>query len=94
MNLEDWAAAGLEIRVTRPLLASAVVKLNKNKLGFLVAKHSSQIISRQLKEEFPEARIIKRETRKTFAIFITLGTNPNHLQLADFFNLEDFLPTD
>ena len=90
----DWAAAGLEIHVTWPLLASAVVKLNKAKLCFLIAKHSSQIIARQLKDEYPEARIIRRETRKSFAIFVTLGTNPAHLNLADFFDLNAFLQTD
>ena len=92
MDLRAWTAAGLEITVTRPLLASAVVKLNKAKLSFLVAKHASEIIARQLKDEFLEARILRRETRKTFAIFITLCTNPNHLQLADFFNFDEFLP--
>ena len=82
------------IRIRLPLLASAVVKLNKAKLGFLIAKHTSQIITRQLKDEYPEARIIRRETQKNFAIFITLGTNPAHLNLADFFDLNTFLLTD
>ena len=85
MNNRAWINLGLEILVTRPPISSAVIKLKKDKLGYLVAKHSCDLIAEQIKEEFPDALVIKRETRKNFGIYLSItGTRPSELCVDDF----------
>ena len=86
MNNSAWINLGLEILVTRPPISSAVIKLKKDKLGYLVAKHSCDLIAEQIKEEFPDALVIKRETRKNFGIYLSI-TNTRPLELC----VEEFL---
>ena len=85
MNNCAWISLGFEILVTSPLIYLSVIKLSKSKLGYLVAKHSSELIATQIKEEFPDALVIKRETRSNFGIYISLsGIRPSELNLEDF----------
>ena len=87
MNDCAWTRLGFEILVTRPLIYLSVIKLSKSKLGYLVAKHSADIIAAQILEEFPEALIIKSETRKRFGIYISLSrTRPSEISLESFLN--------
>ena len=87
MNNRAWISLGFEILVTRPQIYSSVIKLSKSKLGYLVAKHSASAIAAQIKEEFPEALVITRETRMNFGIYLSLSRRrPSELTVEDFLN--------